>query len=657
MSLELQEPTFDRSFKEIYEELRARIPRYNPAWTNFNDSDPGITLLQLFAWLAEVTLHKMGDVPRKHYMKFAKLLGLQLSPARPAAVQLVFTAKASEPASTIRERSRFSAQVEGAQPPTVIFETTQALDVIAAPPPDLVMVAGGSIEKINTPSVPATQVFYPLGRNPQEGDALYLGFKPHPNVQKPFPLKMRFLALRPPTDTNGRPQRIGEQNLDLVPPVDLVWEFRPKKAQAVWERLNVFKDGTVALTRDGYVDVEGPQDIEASTDDAVKSLVAEDRYWLRVRLDQNTYPVGRAPRLEYFVPNAVDAINLQTEEDERPLGTSNGRGEQYFDIPDPPIDPESLILEVRPAGAAAEKDWERVDDFFASKRDDKHFTLDATAGRITFGDGLEGTIPTAGAVVVAVKYRHGGGKAGNLAGPGAVKTMVTQVPGIEKVTNLRTATGGADEQDLNDFIKHAPARLRTNDRAVTGADFESQALGIDGVRKAKALGGRHPDYPGVEVPGAITVFIVPDSDARPPLPSAELIRSVCNAFDKVRLITTEVFVAAPQFIEVRVEARVLAAPEAAFDQVSQAARKRLDDFLSPLNRTFGENVSPAAIYAQLFGPPNEDSGVRSVDNLRLYVQGQLHPDGAPIDVPADALVYPGAHLIVVRPDRDERATR
>ena len=52
MPLALKEPSFDRSFDDIYAELRARIPRYNPAWTNFNDSDPGITLLQLFAFLA-----------------------------------------------------------------------------------------------------------------------------------------------------------------------------------------------------------------------------------------------------------------------------------------------------------------------------------------------------------------------------------------------------------------------------------------------------------------------------------------------------------------------------------------------------------------------------------------------------------------------------
>src|SRR5687768_6173631 len=101
MPLELQEPTFERPFEELYRELRDRIPRYNPRWTDFNDSDPGITLVQLFAWLAELTWHQMGQVPRKNYMKFARLLGLDLSPARPATVRLVFTPKEGERPSTI----------------------------------------------------------------------------------------------------------------------------------------------------------------------------------------------------------------------------------------------------------------------------------------------------------------------------------------------------------------------------------------------------------------------------------------------------------------------------------------------------------------------------------------------------------------------------
>src|SRR5215471_15226652 len=107
MSLEANEPKFDRPFEDIYRELRDRIPVYNPLWTNYNDTDPGITLLQLFAWLAEMTLHRMSDVPRKTYLKFAELLDIDLSPALPATVALVFTPKGSQPADSVAERSRF----------------------------------------------------------------------------------------------------------------------------------------------------------------------------------------------------------------------------------------------------------------------------------------------------------------------------------------------------------------------------------------------------------------------------------------------------------------------------------------------------------------------------------------------------------------------
>jgi phage-related baseplate assembly protein len=107
------------------------------------------------------------------------------------------------------------------------------------------------------------------------------------------------------------------------------------------------------------------------------------------------------------------------------------------------------------------------------------------------------------------------------------------------------------------------------------------------VRGVKALGGRHPDFPDVTVPGAVTVLVVADSDQVPPSPSAELLRSIGKAFEDVRLITTEVYVAAPTFIEIRVEARVFAEPEAAFDQVAQDARRTLNDYLSPFKRRFG----------------------------------------------------------------------
>ena len=195
MPLELNEPTFDRTFEEIYRELRSRIPRYTPEWTNFNDSDPGITLLQLFAWLAEMTLYRMNQMPRKNYLKFAQLLGLQLAPARPATVRLVFAPKPSERPSTIKSGSRYSAQVEGAPP--VIFETAQASTSSPRRSRRCSSSPTGRRRRSSFRHCPPVEIFYPFGRNPEPEDTLYLGFKPNPNNTAPFPEKMRFLALRP----------------------------------------------------------------------------------------------------------------------------------------------------------------------------------------------------------------------------------------------------------------------------------------------------------------------------------------------------------------------------------------------------------------------------------------------------------------------------
>lgn len=653
MSLKATEPKFDRPFEEIFRELRERIPRYNPQWTNFNDSDPGITLLQLFAWLAEMTLHRMGDVPRKTYLKFAQLLGLELRAPSPATVRLVFTPKPSERPQTIRNGARYAARAETGN---LVFETTEALDVIGAALAGLFALADGAIRRIELPILPEVAPFWPLGRNPSPGDALYLAFKPNPGNPRPFPGKMRFLALRPAADTDGVAERAGAPERDLVPPVDLIWEYAPDPARDLWQRLVVYADDTVALTRDGYIDVEGPRDIAPGALAALAAQLPAPHYWLRVRLDQNSYAPGRAPYLDHFLPNAVDAVNLTTE-GRAELGASNGRADQRFELPRRPVDADSLRIEVTLAGGALETDWRRVDDFHASGAGDKHFALNAAAGAIRFGDGASGLIPPAGALIAAPLWRHGGGAAGNTVMAGAVKTMVDQVAGIEQVVNPRAAAGGADEQDLDDFIRVAPGRLRGERGAVTAGDFELHAASIGGVRKALALGGRHPDYPNVEVPGAVTVFIVADGARMPPRPSAELIRSVARLLDRKRLITTEVYVAAPRFLEVRIEARLLVAARAAFDQVALEAARRLDQLLDPARRGFGEDLSPAALYAVLLRQDDPSRNVRSVDNLAIYLDGQQQDARRPIAVPLDALLFPGRHLIVARPDPDEWGTR
>src|SRR3954451_7716942 len=78
-------PTIDdRDYRQILAEVRARIPVHNPEWTNFNDADPGMTLLQLFAFMTENLLYRANQVPDRNRLVFLKLLGIPLRPATAA---------------------------------------------------------------------------------------------------------------------------------------------------------------------------------------------------------------------------------------------------------------------------------------------------------------------------------------------------------------------------------------------------------------------------------------------------------------------------------------------------------------------------------------------------------------------------------------------
>ena len=322
---------------------------------------------------------------------------------------------------------------------------------------------------------------------------------------------MRFLALRPARRHRRRSRSASASSSATLMRAGRAGLGVPaaSKGQDVWERLNLFDDETVAFTRDGYVDVEGPQQIEAGVDPRLKALIPEPHYWLRVRLDQNRYPAGRAPRLEYLLPNAVDAVNLQTETEQRCWARATAAPTSASTFPDRPVEPDSLVIEVprrhRPRHTVdAARRLLRLD-----ARSERHFVLDAR-GRDASPSATAPTdeIPPAGA-----DHRRADDGAtaaappATTSRPAAVKTMVTQVAGIEKVTNLRAATGGrrrrrhrrrsSSGRRASCGAAAAPSPRRTSRRC---AESPSTAC-----KKARALGGRHPDFPGVEVPGAITV--------------------------------------------------------------------------------------------------------------------------------------------------------
>ena len=87
----------DRTFQDLVDECILRIPRYCPEWTNYNPGDPGITLIELFAWLTDQMLLRFNQVPRRHYVAFLEMLGVRLQPPTPAHTDITFYLTAALP--------------------------------------------------------------------------------------------------------------------------------------------------------------------------------------------------------------------------------------------------------------------------------------------------------------------------------------------------------------------------------------------------------------------------------------------------------------------------------------------------------------------------------------------------------------------------------
>ena len=118
----------DRTYAEIVQEAIRLIPRYCPEWTNHNPSDPGITILELCAWMTELILYRLNRVPEKNYIAFLNMIGIHLRTPQPALGLVTFQLIEGAERQVVPEGTQI-ATPQTADEETVIFETQRDLIV------------------------------------------------------------------------------------------------------------------------------------------------------------------------------------------------------------------------------------------------------------------------------------------------------------------------------------------------------------------------------------------------------------------------------------------------------------------------------------------------------------------------------------------------
>lgn len=608
----------DRKFQDIVSEARSLIPRYCPDWTDHNLSDPGITLIELFAWIVDILLYRLNRVPEKSYIKFLDLIGLRLRPALPARADITFRLSAAQPERVTIPRGTEVATVRTETQDAVTFATDRDLVIMVPRISHCLISRAATVFHDYMPVLKAREMMDVFQKVPQENDALYVG---HGANLAGNTLRLTFEASMEGIGVDPR-----------NPPLN--WEFWDGE-EGRWRGLKLESDTTGGLNRDGEVILRVPCTCDFTEVDGKTACWVRCRV-LEVQPKQPAYTAS--PRVRSVVSHCIGgavpashAFRVSTEV----LGRSNGSPGQVFHLQNTPALPRDQGETVEVEEAGGWRAWQEVEGFSSSGPDDLHFACDSVTGEVRFGprlrqpDGGErqyGTIPPAGKLIRFSSYRCGGGLSGNV-GERTLSVLKSSIPYVAWVTNFEAAAGGTESESLEHAKLRAPDLLKARFRAVTAEDFEYLACQASPeVARARCLVPKSATDRDTPSPGTVQLLIVPSTAVGDGMIPKELLllpehvrRKIEAHLDEHRLLTTRLVVTEPDYVWVAVETRVR--PKVASGRLKAEIESRLYQFINPVSGgaentgwPFGRDLLASEIHALIQGMPE----VGYVEEVKLF---------------------------------------
>jgi len=651
----------DRRFQDFVDDAKRLVRRRVPAWSDHNVHDPGVTLIEAVATIADQLAYRLNQVPERHHRKFLDLLGITRRPPSAARAELTFKLSAPRPdVVTVPAGHRVGTpRVPGEEP--IGFATLEDLRIVpvgmtelrasgavSAPPsaaaqPDTARSADQlrDLKPLLRQGEPAA-CFSPV---PQPGDKLYIGLSDAaPSC---------IVALR----TDSRIEGIGVDP-DHPP---LIWEAYQSSG---WVRCEVERDTTGGLNRPGEILLHLPPQHTHCLINGVRAA------WLRAVVTTpapNVPGYSRTPTLTKLTAAAmggtVAAVHAELVTGDV-LGTAEGAAGQRFRLHHAPVLPGSEPPVVEVSSPDGWQEWHRVEDFAGSGRDDRHYRLDPMTGEIEFGPAVRladgsvrchGKVPPENATVRVREYWTGGGAAGNVSA-GALSVMRSAIPYVSSVANRRPARGGHDGETVAEAKVRAARALRGQDRAVTAEDYEAIATqAVSGAARVRCVPPAAPTEP-------VRVLVVPDvsgyGSGRIPFdalkPDEPSLAAIAAALEERRLVGVRIAVEPPRYQGITAAVRLRSRRTEDLEEVRAAALAALYRRLHPRDGgpdaagwPFGRAVTLGDVHAALADVPGADY----VEEARLYpadpTTGSRGEAAPAIELGADMLPFSYDHQVVV----------
>lgn len=307
----------DKPFSQIAEEARLLIPSTSPEWTDHNVHDPGITFVELFAWLAEMEHYRLNRVPVSSYERFFALMGLTRFPAQ--AAQVVVTFETRNLTTSIFIPANRQMKPIGIE--SVPFETTGDQ-----------FLTNVKVEEVVT-HIRDREIVQTNAENQDVGH--YEAFGPSPEIGNALELTLDSWFTSPEAqfsialfedDLPRLAQQLTEAAPGFVPSANVRWEYQHDAVgdpRTEWSPLEVLLDGTLSFSRSGELVFRVPTANNPQGHKRIRAVLVEGQYEIPPRIVSIRTNVIRARQVETIVNEA--------------LGTGTGGADQTVRLEKAPL--------------------------------------------------------------------------------------------------------------------------------------------------------------------------------------------------------------------------------------------------------------------------------------------------------------------------------
>ncbi len=587
-------------WKDTVGRLSQQIACMDPEWSDHNLHDPGITIMEMLAWMQQNQIYHGEQIGEKHRRKYADLLGIIRRKRRPG--RALVTVKT--------EKTLYLEEGTGFYADTVRFETRKGQ-----------MVLEGAFKRFETlGGEPCTVLegswiaegmgisLLPFGTSPEAGNCFEITLT---EGLRPGVRHRLFLKTGPESgiwDSGIRPgSPVDESSYDghgYYPLAEVRMEYL---TEIGWQAADVEEDHTYGMVQDGSICF------------FLKMPMKAEDYRLRFCLE----------RSDYLWPPCITRISLAMaevwqQETVKEPAEFFGRGlpGQKFDCGMRDLCREGLrvetSLEEEPERMTV---WSQVEDFHHSSCEDRHYQVED--GWILFGDGFWGRMPEG-------RIRVGGmvrtlGKAGIVKG-GAITRMEGENPVF--VLNEDEVSGGMDEETADEVFTRDLSGKERKKRAVLPEDYEELVMGIPGLLLDSCV-----VFPGDVKKRELVVVVKPAAPGGQGQLNEAYKKNIYRYLEEKRMLGTRLCVRSPEYCPVSVLCRCLVRSQ--YRNAGELVENWIREWMG--KRGFGQGIS----YGELTGGLEALPWVLEVHSLSIVSgrQGRRNSRG-------DLLLPPDGRMVL-----------